>query len=754
MRRRKDNNPNREKGRCDTLSRGGTPSRGLTISTGLTRREWLQAALTGAATLALPRAGRAQSSLDRQSLVTRHNPVLSAANLESPLQVGNGEFAFTADLTGLQTFGDDYERGMPLGTMSQWGWHTFPNPDNYNLNDILTMYDSHGREVPYPDSHGSEPFGTRAKVSEAVKQEATWLYSNPQRIHLGRVGLVLRKTDGSNAGLGDLAATDQQLDLWTGALVSRFQLEGRPVLVRTVCHPERDLLAVHIESPLLASKSLGVFLAFPYASASFRGTGDWNSPDKHQTNLTAQKDGAELERVLDATRYWVNAGWSRGASLAAAGPHRFEIYSPGKQELELTVAFSPEQIPAKPLPRFADVRAAAAQHWRQFWGEGGAIDLAGSTDPRAEELERRIVLSQYLTAVNCAGSMPPQETGLVMNSWCGKFHLEMHWWHAAHFALWGRESLLERSLPWYAKILPSAQGTARRQGYRGARWPKQVGPDGRDAPSDIGVFLIWQQPHPIFYAELLYRARPGREALERYREVVFETAEFMASYAFWDGSRYVLGPPLIPAQESYTAIRRQVINPTFELAYWHWGLSAAQAWRERLGMTREPEWDKVIAGLARPTVRDGVYAAIEVEPFTTYGDHPSMLAALGMLPKSPLVDEATMLRTFDSVTQRWDWKTTWGWDYPLMAMTAARLGQPAKAMDALMMDAPKNHYLVNGHNFQVKGFLPLYLPGNGGLLYATALMAGGWGEASPAYAPGFPNDGRWHVRYEGLRPAV
>ena len=52
------------------------------------------------------------------------------------------------------------------------------------------------------------------------------------------------------------------------------------------------------------------------------------------------------------------------------------------------------------------------------------------------------------------------------------------------------------------------QGTAKSQGYEGARWPKMVGPDGRESPSNVGVFLIWQQPHPIYYAELCYRARP------------------------------------------------------------------------------------------------------------------------------------------------------------------------------------------------------------------------------------------------------
>jgi len=90
----------------------------------------------------------------------------------------------------------------------------------------------------------------------------------------------------------------------------------------------------------------------------------------------------------------------------------------------------------------------------------------------------------------------------------------------------------------------------------------------------------------------------------------------------------------------------------------------------------------------------------------------------------------------------------------MMAMTAARLGQPAKAVDSLLMDAPKNHYLANGHNLQVPTFLPLYLPGNSGLLYAAAMMAAGWEGGPQTPAPGFPSDGRWQVRCEGLHPAL
>ena len=377
--------------------------------------------------------------------------------------------------------------------------------------------------------------------------------------------------------------------------------------------------------------------------------------------------------------------------------------------------------------------------------------MSGSRDPRWQELERRIVLSQYLTAIQCAGSMPPQETGLAQDSWFGKFHLEMHWWHAAHFALWGRPELLERSMGWYEKILPAARALARRNGYAGARWPKMVGPDGADSPSAIGGFLIWQQPHPIYFAELLRRAQPGEVAVRKYGELVAASAEFMASYAVWDDTtqRFVLGPPLIPAQESYGPLRDRVMNPTYELAYWHWGLQTAQAWRTRAGLPRERRWDEVCRGLAKPRVFEGRYDAIAVDPYTVKKDHPSMLQAYGFLPLTPVIEPTLMRATFEFVQRQWDWKSTWGWDYPVLAMTAARLGRGEDAVNALLLDTPKNRFLPNGHNYQ-RPNLPLYLPGNGGLLAAIAMMVGGWDGAPDKAAPGFPDNGQWSVRWEGL----
>ena len=129
-----------------------------------------------------------------------------------------------------------------------------------------------------------------------------------------------------------------------------------------------------------------------------------------------------------------------------------------------------------------------------------------------------------------------------------------------------------------------------------------------------------------------------------------------------------------------------------------------------------------------------------------------MLAALGVL-NGEMVDRETMRRTLKKVMADWDWPETWGWDYPMTAMTAARLREPAIAIDALLLDTPKNKYLPNGHNYQ-RPNLPLYLPGNGGLLYAIALMVNGWKGASSRKAPGFPADGSWSVRSEGFNAAV
>jgi hypothetical protein len=406
------------------------------------------------------------------------------------------------------------------------------------------------------------------------------------------------------------------------------------------------------------------------------------------------------------------------------------------------------------LASYAATSVASVNSWNDFWMSGGAVDLSGSTDPRASELERRIILSQYLTRIQCAGDQPPQETGLTYNSWYGKPHLEMHWWHAAHFALWGRPELLERSLDWYRHVASGARRIAERQGFGGIRWQKMTDPEGRESPSSVGAFLIWQQPHFIYFADLCYRQHPDQATLKKYKDLVFATADFMASYPWYDtvGHRYVLGNGLIPAQERFAA--ESTINPCFELAYWRWALSTAQRWRVLLGMGPDSSWRRVERALSVLPQRGGIYFPTEsaTDAYTNERyrtDHPAVLATFGFLPATEGLDTTIMLHTFEWVWKNWKWEDTWGWDFPLTAMSATRLGLPDKAIDALLMPVTKNTYLVNGHNYQDER-LRLYLPGNGGLLAAIAIMCAGY-DGCTGSNPGFPQDGKWKVRWEGLR---
>jgi protein-glucosylgalactosylhydroxylysine glucosidase len=693
-------------------------------------------------TVGLPPRGAHAGRIDRRALVRRHSITVVKPDPLSPLTVGNGEFAFTADVTGLQTFPGDYADGIPLSTMSQWGWHSFPNPQGYRLDQTLTMHEAGGRWVGY--------------ASEQNGPAGQWLRSNPHRLHLGRIGFRLELDDGSEARLSDLADVRQTADLWEGVLRSSFSIGGRKIEVETACHPEIDQVAVRIRSGLLKTGRIAVRFDFPYGSASWGGDGaDWSRPDLHRSEVLDRTDrSARIRRTLDADTYFVSIRWNGRAVFDRTGAHSFALSAPGAERLELACRFSGKDC-GSPQPDANGTFKASVAHWERFWRTGGAVDLSGSRDPRAGELERRIILSRYLTAVQCAGSMPPQETGLTCNSWFGKFHLEMHWWHAVHFVLWGHPELLERSLGWYLAVLPEARRTAAAQGYDGARWPKMTSPDGRDSPSSIGVFLAWQQPHPIYYAELLYRTTRDSRILRRYESLVFETAGFMASFARSGetGGPFRLGPPLIPAQEIHNP--DSTWNPGFELAYWAFGLATAQRWRERLGLGRLAEWDSVLAGLPPLPAAGGTYQNAETalntfNDVSQRNDHPTLLAPFGMLSDAS-VDTAMMGRTLDGVLRSWNWESAWGWDFPLAAMTAARLGRPGEAVDALLMEAPKNTYLPNGHNRQ-NARLPLYLPGNGGLLAAVAMMAGGWDGCPKTPAPGFPKDGNWTVHWEGLHP--
>ncbi|MCL2694471.1 MAG: glycoside hydrolase family 65, partial [Oscillospiraceae bacterium] len=341
--------------------------------------------------------------IDRKGLVTRHNPILRRADTQSPLTVGNGDFAFTADITGLQTLYSEY-KSAPLCTMSNWGWHTMPakGGKSYTLDDVgMTRYETGGRVFEYA-----------VEEKPGNEEVYNWLRRNPHRLNLARIALIYGEREILPA---DITGIRQELNLYTGVLRSNFKLHGHEVSVTTVCAKNADIVGFRIDSTAL-SEGLSVEITFPYGSHR-KNASDWESAERHQTEAL-NNPPLILKRTLDNDEYYVAMNGSRAES-----------------RYELTVSFAKECYLA--VWDFEKVLIDSKKGWREFWESGGAADFSRSKDKRAHELERRVILSQYLLAVNSAGSLPPQETGLLCNSWYGKFHLEMHIMHSGWLALWG-----------------------------------------------------------------------------------------------------------------------------------------------------------------------------------------------------------------------------------------------------------------------------------------------------------------------------
>ena len=694
--------------------------------------------------------------IDRKAVVSRHNPVTFASFEKSPAQVGNGRFAFGADITGLQTF-------RSFNTLSDWGWHSNPLPDGVTVEDYKPVeLETWGSRIPYILNNPDCP-----EISD-------WLRWNPHRINLARIGFVLTKADGERADEKDLTDTRQETDLWTGIVNSHFVLEGVPVSVRTACHPSMDMISIHVESSLVQSGKIGLFVDLPYSDGKsmLALVGDFNCPENHKSELSSQGPGrGVITHVMDDTEYEIEIHWKGDAVLSrvSAAAHEYRFAPSGEDCFDVTILFKPSCIPGMDIQdilaeskdastlEVKDVEKASAESWEHYWMNGAAVDLSGSTDPRWKELERRIVLSQFMLRLNETGIFPPQEAGLVNNGWYGRFHWEMIWWHGAHFLLWNRPYCVDGYLSKYSAFMEEAVSRASSEGRKGAKWPKCTGNFNREWPCEPHAPLCWQQPHPIWFAEEEYRRNPSREVLDKWADIVINTADYMADYVFLDkaGKRFVIGPPVIPVSENTKMM--ETMNPIFELGYWRFGLRVALDWAKRLGLPakRVKAWKDVLRKLSDLPVEDGYYITHEgmVNMWTNYNfEHPALTGVYGWLPGDG-VDIETFRRTFHRVLETWQMDRIWGWDYPMLAMAAARLGEPEKAIDLLCTTAHKfkfdEHGLADMYPFP-------YFPANGGLLTAVAMMCAGWDglpkgvPGSTGESPGFPKDGSWVVRYEGF----
>jgi hypothetical protein len=316
-------------------------------------------------------AARAAEPIDRHALVSRHNVVHRSATPEHFLQVGNGEFAYAFDVTGMQTLDRAFEHPIPLHTMSNWGWHSFPNSGNVRYEQTLSEYPVGDRTATYADLQDS-PAGK-------------YFRANPHRVNLARIGLWWEGQDeAGTAEPKDFTEIEQTLDLWSGCATSRFKFRGSPVKVLTVAHPGRDAVAFRIESPLVASGKLGIAIRYSYPRGEWGpAVDDFAAPDSHKSQWKGRGGGiASCHRELDDLRYVSQFMAGASAEFAPIGPHAWRVCWKGSEVGELFCSFNAgnEELHLGWSDLFVGVLAAAADHWQKFWSRGIEIDIVVNSD--------------------------------------------------------------------------------------------------------------------------------------------------------------------------------------------------------------------------------------------------------------------------------------------------------------------------------------------------------------------------------------
>ncbi|KAF2036467.1 hypothetical protein EK21DRAFT_95748 [Setomelanomma holmii] len=550
-----------------------------------------------------------------------------------------------------------------------------------------------------------------------------------------------------------LPANGQELELWNGYITSTFKVDGKDVKVVTQGDFESDAVAFSIASELLENDDLQVELDFPYPPIHtteykyevFVGVYD------HSTNHTTVllQDGVDrtsghIQHNMQELGYFVNLRWptqfplklsrNEPAKSTAITAHRYTLHSlTDTSSIAFTAHFSPEQhVPSFP----AKIQEKNVKDWNAYWKGGGFVDLTASSNPNATELQRRIIKSQYHVRVNSAAKgQSPQESGLMNNGWYGKFHMEMLIWHNAHWATWEKQRYFDNIFPeLYEILLPSALARAKAMGWEGARWPKMTELEtGVSSPGDINALLLWQQPHPMYLTQLAYQAKPTRETLQKWDRVLTATADYMASYPGLDNKtgKLDLGPPTYGVTESTPP--NSTRNLAYEVAYWRFSLDAATDWKRKLYQDVPQKWLRVAENLALPPQVDGLYTVYEGLNSSWWrdakltGDLRSLIMLQGILPDTPAVDPTVALRTANKVWDIWDDASIRGWGRPF----------------------DNAGFAIRGGD---GGTPPPFMPGNAGFLYAIAYCVAGW-QGSNIDAPGFPKDGSWVVKHEGLMKA-
>jgi hypothetical protein len=176
--------------------------------------------------------GVASAAIDRRAVVARY-PLLTGvdnATLLAPRDVftlGNGDFAFNVDATGLQTFNTTFSTHGPkldLNTLSAWGFHSSPACAG-DASAALRAFNF--TAYPTPTSATDVRPILLATDANLTGLYSGWSMSNPHRVGLGQISLRLLAPGASDAPEADSSLFQglrSSLDTWGGSFSSSFTI--------------------------------------------------------------------------------------------------------------------------------------------------------------------------------------------------------------------------------------------------------------------------------------------------------------------------------------------------------------------------------------------------------------------------------------------------------------------------------------------------------------------------------------------------
>jgi hypothetical protein len=287
------------------------------------------------------------AKMDRYELVSKYNIENTFIDSLIRLRVGNPQFEFRVDMTGLQTFPEYYSGDKHPGTVS------------------------------------------------------TWTKSNPCNFNLGKVGLQILKKDGREISISDLQEPVQKLNLWTGEIESIFRVDDIPVNIKTVCHADYDLISVRISSGLIADGRLRIKIVF--------GSDDSDDVNSNLTsennNLTRKLSDTNnitiLNRIKDQENYFILV-WRNGSVLKEVEKQVYYLEPESADSVySFSCQFMSDAVNGR-VQNFGETFASSRKSLSKYWNSMDEKDFRKYAGKKDREMKGRDILLKYFDRIACS----------------------------------------------------------------------------------------------------------------------------------------------------------------------------------------------------------------------------------------------------------------------------------------------------------------------------------------------------------------